>query len=72
MALNQLFFSSHFIPPSAAISNGGPLQHGQAMLLQTNGQDLVAFAVCLFALGIIKAFERLSPGGHLLSISGFH
>lgn len=67
MALNGLFFSSHFIPPSAAISNRGPLQHGQVMHLQTNIQ---ALAVCLFALGIIEAFERLSPGGHLLSISG--
>lgn len=61
MALNQLFFSSRFIPPSAAISNRGPLQHGQVMHLQTNVQDFIAFAVCLFALGIIKAFWTSEP-----------
>lgn len=65
-----LFFSSHLIPPLAAISDRGPLQHGQVMHPQTNGRDLVALAVCLLALGIIEAFECLSPAGHFLSISG--
>lgn len=70
MALKQLFFSSHLIPPSAAISDRGPLQHGQVMHPQTNVQELVALAACRLTLGIIEAFECLSPAGHFLSICG--